>query len=75
MLMYTQYFCYFYRARYHKLKYGNDVVIQEDVKPPVYDEGSSTCANSEVGGVGDGETPFTSVSNISWRQGRQVLRQ
>ncbi|XP_076173042.1 connector of kinase to AP-1 isoform X2 [Ptiloglossa arizonensis] len=63
------------RARYHKLKYGNDVVIQEDVKPPVYDEGSSTCANSEVGGVGDGETPFTSVSNISWRQGRQVLRQ
>ncbi|XP_043264228.1 striatin isoform X2 [Colletes gigas] len=63
------------RARYHKLKYGTDLVIQGDVQPPVYDEGSSTCANSEVGGGGDGEAPFTSVSNISWRQGRQILRQ
>ncbi|XP_076228776.1 connector of kinase to AP-1 isoform X1 [Nomia melanderi] len=63
------------RARYHKLKYGTDLVIQGDVKPPVYDEGSSTCVNSEVGGEGDGEAPFTSVSNISWRQGRQILRQ
>ncbi|XP_076685239.1 connector of kinase to AP-1 isoform X2 [Andrena cerasifolii] len=63
------------RARYHKLKYGTDLVIQGDIKPPVYEEGSSTCANSEVGGGGDGEAPFTSVSNISWRQGRQILRQ
>ncbi|XP_015431326.1 PREDICTED: striatin-3 isoform X2 [Dufourea novaeangliae] len=63
------------RARYHKLKYGTDLVIQGDMKPPVYEEGSSTCANSEVGGDGDGEAPFTSVSNISWRQGRQILRQ
>ncbi|XP_053979694.1 striatin isoform X2 [Hylaeus anthracinus] len=63
------------RARYHKLKYGTDLVIQGDVKPPVQDEGSSTCAYSEVGGGGDGETPFTSVNNISWRQGRQLLRQ
>lgn len=63
------------RARYHKLKYGTDLVIQGDVKPPVYEEGGSTCVNSEVGGDGDGEAPFTSVSNISWRQGRQILRQ
>ncbi|XP_078040294.1 connector of kinase to AP-1 [Augochlora pura] len=63
------------RARYHKLKYGTDLVTQGDVKPPVYEEGSSTCVNSEVGGDGDGEAPFTSVSNISWKQGRQILRQ
>ncbi|XP_029040474.1 connector of kinase to AP-1 isoform X1 [Osmia lignaria lignaria] len=63
------------RARYHKLKYGTDLVIPGDVKPPIYEEGSSTCANSDVGGGGDGEAPFTSVSNISWRQGRQILRQ
>lgn len=69
------YFHYFYRARYHKLKYGTDLVIPGDVKPPIYEEGSSTCANSEVGGGGDGEAPFTSVSNISWRQGRKILRQ
>ncbi|XP_076247091.1 connector of kinase to AP-1 isoform X2 [Calliopsis andreniformis] len=63
------------RARYHKLKYGTDLVIQGDMKPPVYEEGSSTCANSEEEGGGDGEAPFTSVSNISWRRGRQILRQ
>ncbi|XP_001601585.2 striatin-3 isoform X2 [Nasonia vitripennis] len=60
------------RAKYHKLKYGTDLVIQGDGKP-AYDEGS-TCTGTEGGG-GDGEAPFTSVSNISWRQGRQLLRQ
>ncbi|XP_043489140.1 striatin-4 isoform X1 [Polistes fuscatus] len=64
------------RARYHKLKYGTDLVIQGDIKPPLYEEGS-TCASTEGtgGGGGDGEAPFTSVSNISWKQGRQLLRQ
>ena len=66
---------YFYRARYHKLKYGTDLVIQGDTKPPIYEEGICNCPNSDVGGGGDGEAPFTSVSNISWRQGRQILRQ
>ncbi|XP_046737972.1 striatin [Diprion similis] len=61
------------RAKYHKLKYGTDLVVQGDIKPPIYDEGS-TCGGSDGGG-GDGEAPFTSVSNISWRQGRQLLRQ
>ncbi|XP_031770932.1 striatin-3 isoform X3 [Apis florea] len=63
------------RARYHKLKYGTDLVIQGDTKPPIYEEGICNCPNSDVGGGGDGEAPFTSVSNISWRQGRQILRQ
>ncbi|XP_018397214.1 PREDICTED: striatin-3 isoform X2 [Cyphomyrmex costatus] len=68
------------RARYHKLKYGTDLVMQ-DVKPPLYEEGT-TCNISESGsglgsggGGGDGEASFTSVSNVSWRQGRQLLRQ
>lgn len=67
------------RARYHKLKYGTDLVIQGDVKSPLYEEGS-TCTSTEVGGGGsggggNGEAPFTSISNISWQQGRQLLRQ
>ncbi|XP_011140671.2 striatin-3 [Harpegnathos saltator] len=73
------------RARYHKLKYGTDLVMQGDVKPPLYEEGT-TCNISESsggggggtgegGGGGDGEASFTSVSNVSWRQGRQLLRQ
>lgn len=76
-----------YRARYHKLKYGTDLVMQGDVKPPLYEEGT-TCnvsegggggggGTGEGGGGGDGEASFTStsVSNVSWRQGRQLLRQ
>ncbi|KMQ90980.1 striatin-3 isoformx2 [Lasius niger] len=77
------------RARYHKLKYGTDLVMQGDIKPPLYEEGT-TCNISESGGGGgsggsgggsggggggDGEASFTSVSNVSWRQGRQLLRQ
>lgn len=76
------------RARYHKLKYGTDLVMQGDVKPPLYEEGT-TCnvseggsggsgsagSGGEGGGGGDGEASFTSVSNVSWRQGRQLLRQ
>lgn len=57
--------------------------MQGDVKPPLYEEGT-TCNVSETGGGGgigegggggDGEASFTSVSNVSWRQGRQLLRQ
>lgn len=72
------------------MKYGTDLVMQ-DVKPPLYEEGT-TCNVSESGGGGsgsggggtgegggggggDGEASFTSVSNVSWRQGRQLLRQ
>lgn len=39
------------------------------MKPPVFDEPG--VAEMPV----DGESPYTSVSNISWRQGRQLLRQ
>lgn len=56
------------RAKFHKLKYGVDLQ-QGDMKPPVMDE-SGVC-DAQI----DSETPYTSVSNASWRQGRQLLRQ
>lgn len=57
------------RAKFHKLKYGVDLQ-QGDMKPPVMDE-------TNVGGDTqmDSETTYTSVSNATWRQGRQLLRQ
>ncbi|XP_014206120.1 striatin-4 isoform X2 [Copidosoma floridanum] len=59
------------RAKYHKLKYGTDLIIPGDGKP--FEEGS-ICATTE-NQLSDNEAPFTSVNNISWRQGRQLLRQ
>ncbi|PNF17621.1 Striatin-4 [Cryptotermes secundus] len=56
------------RAKYHKLKYGTELQ-QGDMKPPIFDEPGGPEAPV------DGEAPFTSVSNVSWRQGRQLLRQ
>lgn len=54
------------RAKFHKLKYGVDLQ-QGDMKPPVDDP------VNEI--PGDSEAPFSSVSNVTWRQGRQLLRQ
>nr|CAD7392470.1 unnamed protein product [Timema cristinae] len=56
------------RAKYHKLKYGTELQ-QGDMKPPIFDEPGGP----EV--PVDGEAAFTSVSNVSWKQGRQLLRQ
>ncbi|XP_065158001.1 striatin isoform X2 [Atheta coriaria] len=56
------------RAKFHKLKYGVDLQ-QGDMKPPVDDP--SLNVDSQL----DSETPYTSVSNATWRQGRQLLRQ
>ncbi|KAK9496640.1 hypothetical protein O3M35_013080 [Rhynocoris fuscipes] len=55
------------RAKFHKLKYGTDL-IQGDMKPPVFEE-----SGPEVNV--DSEAPFSSVSNFTWKQGRQMLRQ
>ncbi|KAF6210878.1 hypothetical protein GE061_013989 [Apolygus lucorum] len=55
------------RAKFHKLKYGTDLV-QGDMRPPVFEEGGP-----EV--PADAEQPFSSVSNFTWKQGRQMLRQ
>uniref|UniRef100_A0A674C1Q8 Striatin n=1 Tax=Salmo trutta TaxID=8032 RepID=A0A674C1Q8_SALTR len=50
------------RAKYHKLKYGTEL-NQGDVKPPSYDY-------DEVN-----ETPGSLNNQLSWKQGRQLLRQ
>ena len=61
------------------------MVIQGDGKP-AFEEGNTGAGTGETGtgggtvaggfgGGGDVEAPFTSISNISWRQGRQLLRQ
>lgn len=58
----------FLRAKFHKLQYGTELQ-QGDMNPPTFDEmGMPDVAT-------DSDAPFTSVSNISWKQGRQLLRQ
>ncbi|XP_069116157.1 striatin-3-like isoform X7 [Argopecten irradians] len=54
------------RAKYHKLKYGTDL-NQDDLKPPSLDR-----KNEDENMDGEVITPN---SNVSWRQGRQLLRQ
>lgn len=56
------------RAKYAKLKYGNDAAnTSETTKPPLEEEGL------ELPPL-DGEN-YIAVSNVNWRQGRQLLRQ
>lgn len=54
------------RARYHKLKYGSEL-SQGDLKPTVLDESQENPM--------EGDQLITPSSNVSWRQGRQLLRQ
>ncbi|CAH1985182.1 unnamed protein product [Acanthoscelides obtectus] len=54
------------RAKFHKLKYGTDLQ-QGDVKPPVIEE------SSEQGT--DADQSYVQVTNSTWKQGRQLLRQ
>lgn len=55
------------RAKFHKLKYGTELQ-QGDMKPPVIDE-------SSVEGQLDADQSYVPVSNSTWKQGRQLLRQ
>ncbi|KAJ8313274.1 hypothetical protein KUTeg_009191 [Tegillarca granosa] len=52
------------RAKYHKLKFGTDL-NNDELKPPALD-------NKNEDDHIDGEV---ANSNVSWRQGRQLLRQ
>ncbi|XP_039284880.1 striatin-3 isoform X2 [Nilaparvata lugens] len=66
------------RAKYHKLKFGTELSQGDMSKPPMPQLDESGLGGGERGGLEcgmDSEAPFTSVSNISWRQGRQLLRQ
>lgn len=53
------------RAKFHKLKYGTEL-NQGDMKPPVFDEHKDDAV--------DGEAVLNN-STVTWRQGRQLLRQ
>lgn len=55
------------RSKYHKLKYGTELTM-DAVKPPTFDD-----RNRDADQV-DGETVLNN-SNVTWRQGRQLLRQ
>ncbi|XP_066145136.1 striatin-3 [Euwallacea fornicatus] len=54
------------RAKFHKLKYGTELQ-QGDMKPPVLDDTS----DSQL----DQDQSYVPVSNATWKQGRQLLRQ
>ncbi|XP_076098487.1 striatin-3-like isoform X6 [Mytilus galloprovincialis] len=53
------------RSKYHKLKYGTEI-NQEDLKPPALEKKDDEPEQNEI---------TTSNSNVSWRQGRHLLRQ
>uniref|UniRef100_A0A3Q0SDR0 Striatin n=1 Tax=Amphilophus citrinellus TaxID=61819 RepID=A0A3Q0SDR0_AMPCI len=54
------------RAKYHKLKYGTEL-NQGEIKPPSYD--------SDDGNDNETPSPPNSSHQLSWKQGRQLLRQ
>ncbi|KAM9314309.1 striatin-like [Pholidichthys leucotaenia] len=54
------------RAKHHKLKYGTELNLGE-IKPPNYD--------SDDGTDGEAVSPPNSSHQLSWKQGRQLLRQ
>ncbi|XP_037621668.1 striatin-like isoform X2 [Sebastes umbrosus] len=54
------------RAKYHKLKYGTEL-IQGEIIPPNYD--------SDEGNDSEAPSPPNSSHQLSWKQGRQLLRQ
>ncbi|XP_052058103.1 striatin-3-like isoform X2 [Mytilus californianus] len=53
------------RSKYHKLKYGTEI-NQDDLKPPALEKKDDEPEQNEM---------TTSNSNVSWRQGRHLLRQ
>uniref|UniRef100_A0A671VNY0 Striatin n=1 Tax=Sparus aurata TaxID=8175 RepID=A0A671VNY0_SPAAU len=53
------------RAKYHKLKYGTEL-NQGEIKPPSYDSGETDV---------EAPSPPNSSHQLSWKQGRQLLRQ
>lgn len=57
------------RAKFYRLKYGTDPPQLNELKPP----GDDSSLGGEV--APDSEVPYSSVSNTTWRQGRQMLRQ
>ena len=53
------------RSKYHKLKYGTEM-NQDDLKAPTFEKKDDEAVENEI---------TTQNSNVSWRQGRHLLRQ
>jgi len=63
-----------FRAKYHKLKYGTEIPQSEMQLPSASSSAQDEYSSMpEVGA--DSEAPLSSVSNVSWKQGRQLLRE
>jgi striatin 1/3/4 len=63
-----------YRAKYYKLKYGTEMPQSEMQLPSASSNTQEEYTSiPEVGA--DSEAPLSSVSNVSWKQGRQLLRE
>lgn len=60
------------RAKFYRLKYGTDPPQLNDLKPS-NEENNSSLGDGDL--APDSEAPYSSVSNTTWRQGRQMLRQ
>ncbi|RXG61362.1 Striatin-3 [Armadillidium vulgare] len=63
------------RAKFHKLKYGTDL-IQGDMNPPqsLVDDGIVSGIGDEMVHI-DTDTILSTNTNVSWKQSRQLLRQ
>ncbi|XP_050533701.1 striatin-3 isoform X2 [Daktulosphaira vitifoliae] len=62
------------RAKYHKLKYGTEISQTEMQLPSA--SSSVPDEYSTIPDVNtDSETPLSSITNVSWKQGRQLLRE
>lgn len=69
-------FQYRISARFHTLKYGTECAVQGVTTPSSYEE-TGPCGSLEGDGDADEgiDHNIMSVTNVSWRQGRQLLRQ
>lgn len=71
----------YFRAKYHKLKFGNELVQGGGEPPPgLLDDLSEDGGGRLDGAPGDTTTTAAAIlsatnSNASWKQSRQLLRQ
>ncbi|XP_050424600.1 striatin-3 isoform X2 [Adelges cooleyi] len=63
------------RAKYHKLKYGTDMSYTEMQHTSASPGGALEEYPSAPEVSADTEAPLSSVTNVSWKQGRQLLRE
>jgi len=73
MLNKHKYTYFIFRAKYHKLKYGTDI-LQSEMQLPSASSAQDEYSSLPEGGA-DSDAPLSVISNVSWKQGRQLLRE